>query len=159
MKKFLCTFFVFCIMISLLAGCGESDETLPPEMDYKLGETGVTVTLPTELGFEQMESEINEFFGVGASGDWSIIVNRDEKGDYPIKEYADLTAKANYAEQACQDSDGNYYFIYESDEYHYYTAVREGAECYYRVAFYCFNDVWQNYEDSFAQWAATIQVA
>lgn len=154
-----------CLCVFLLAGvltaCGgesKPEETMPTELAYDLGETGVKITLPTELGFEQRESELNEYFGVGASGEWSIIVNSDDKGGYTLDEYAELTAEANDAKRAIKDADGNYYFTYSNEGYWFYTAVREGAEKYYRIAFYCFGDVKDQFSDNFKLWAATIEV-
>ena len=63
------------------------------------------------------------------------------------------------AYKAIKDPDGNYYFTYSSDGYWFYTAVREGAEKYYRIAFYCFGDVRTQYAEQFEQWAKTIEVA
>lgn len=158
MKKLLCLVLVLCLAACALVGCGGPEETTPRDMEIALGDTGVRVTLPADLGFAQQESSLNDYFGVGASGEWCIIVNQDEKSDYTLKEYAELTAEANGSDRAQQDADGNYYFIYENEEYHFYTAVRETADSYYRVAFYCFKDVWSSYGDRFAQWATTIMI-
>lgn len=164
MKKLACVLLAMCLICGILSACGGGagaggkDETEPKEIVVDFGETGAKITLPGELGFEQMTSELNEYFGVGANGEWSIIVNTDEKGDYTLEEYAELTAEANEATRAIKDPDGNYYFTYKNEGYHFYTAVREGAQKYYRIAFYCFGDVWSDYADSFAQWASTIEV-
>ena len=161
MKKITCVLLAMCLICCMLSACGGTggkEETLPAEMTVSFGDTGAKITLPTELGFEQMASELNEYFGVGANGEWSIIVNTDEKGDYTLDEYAELTAKANDANRAVKDADGNYYFTYNNEGYRFYTAVREGANKYYRVAFYCFSDVWSDYADNFALWATTIEV-
>ena len=163
MKKWMSICLSVCLMAGMLTACGgdagKRDETVPVDMVYELGETGVKITLPTEVGFEQRESELNDFFGIGASGEWSIIVNSDEKGGYTLDEYANLTAEVNDAYKAIKDPDGSYYFTYSSDGYWFYTAVREGAEKYYRIAFYCFGDVRTQYAEQFEQWAKTIEVA
>ena len=158
MKKFLIVALALCLMLGIFSGCNAETETVPAEMEYQLDDTGASIVLPTELGFERMESELNDYFGIGANGEWCIIVNRDEKTEYTLEDYAKESAKVNNADDALKDADGNYYFIYETEEYHFYTAVREGQQYYYRVAFYCFNDVWDSYKDRFSTWASTIQV-
>lgn len=160
MKKFLSFVIALCMILPLLAGCGKTDKVdVPAQMEYQLDDTGVTITLPTELGFERMESELNDYFGVGGNGEWCIIVNLDDKTEYTLEEYAKESAKVNNAQEAKLDADGNYYFTYETDEYHFYTVVRENQKNFYRVAFYCFNDVWDSYKDSFPAWASTIKVS
>lgn len=160
MKKFFCAVLALSLFAGIFAGCGNAGgETKPaPDMEFKLGETGVVVTLPGDLGFGQMESSLNDYFGVGGNGEWCIIVNQDEKSDYTLEEYAKLTAEANDSNRVQKDADGNYYFIYKNDEYHFYTAIRETQDSFYRVAFYCFKDVWGNYSERFAQWATTIEI-
>ena len=161
MKKWICICLSVCLLAGALTACGKGakqDETTPAEMTGALGETGVKLTLPTDVILEQRESELNEYFGIGSTGDWSVIVNSDAKGGYTLKEYANQTAEVNGALKAVKDTDGNYYFSYSSDGYWFYTAVREGAEKYYRVAFYCFSDVSNVYSEQFEQWAKTIEV-
>jgi len=175
MKKLTAIILVFC-MIFVVTSCGNSntivDETPSTEQDMgsedfaiPLGETGAKVVIPAEMGFERYESELNEFYGGGPSGEWRIIVNTELKSDYTnctLADYAELSAQANEGESA-QDADGNYYFIYvnevsDDEIYKFYTAVREGAEKYYRIAFYCFDNTWDHYGEKFAEWATTIEV-
>lgn len=161
MKKWISVCLCICLLAGVLTACGKEakkDETAPMEILGELGETGVKITLPVDVGFEQRESELNEYFGIGANGEWSIIVNSDEKNGYELEEYAKLTAEANGSLKAVVDPDGNYYFVYSSDGYWFYTAVREGAEKYYRIAFYCFGDVRSQYDPLFREWAKTIEV-
>ena len=51
-------------------------------------------------------------------------------------------------------------FEYENEEqgYHYYTAVRQNNQYYYRVAFYCLKEYWSEHESNFADWATTIKL-
>lgn len=149
------------LAVLLLVGCsGAPGKSLPAEQTVQLGDLNVTVTLPTDLGFEAQESQLNDFFGAGASGEWCIIANVDEKGEYPLEEYAHFTAQANGADDANVDANGNYYFTYINEEegYRFYTAVREDTDHFYRIAFYCHEDLWESYEARFIQWAATIQL-
>ena len=171
MKKLFAIFFALCMLFALTA-CGSSaaDEAVPPETveeDFAipLGDTGAKVAIPGEMGFETYESELNDFYGGGPSGEWRVIVNTDPKSDfadYTLEDYATLAAQSNDGELA-QDADGNYYFIYINEVspeeiYKNYTTVREGEQDLYRVCFYCFEDLWEYYGESFADWATTVEV-
>jgi hypothetical protein len=173
MKKIPALILVLCMFLVLTA-CGSSnvDELSIPEEDIvtegfliPLGDTGAKVAIPAEMGFERYESELNEFYGGGPNGEWRIIANTELKSDYTdctLADYCALSAKANGGE-AGQDADGNHYFTYtnevSADEvYRSYTAVREGAEKYYRISFYCFSNLWDNYDEKFSEWATTIEV-
>ena len=124
-----------------------------------LGDTGITVELPSEYKFKEKTSKINDYFGQAFSGEWSIIVNHEEKDDFAgLDEYAQASAKANNAGKAKLASDGNYYFEYKNGEYHFYTAVRQNNKYYYRIAFYCFEEDWLKYKDNFEKWATTIKL-
>lgn len=175
MKKFIALILVFGMLFALTAcggGNNTEENTSSPEQDeitedfaIPLGDTGVKVAIPAEMGFERYESELNDFYGGGANGEWRIIVNAEPKSDYAdctLADYASLSAKANNGESA-QDADGNYYFTYTNavspgEVYKFYTAVREGEDKYYRVAFYCFSEFWDNYSGKFSEWATTIVV-
>lgn len=129
-----------------------------------LGDTGATVVIPADTGFEAQESELNDFYGLGANQEWAIIANVEPKSDYPDSTIADYTSASAQANEATvgQDSDGNYYFTYvkdmgDGDIYTYYTAVRENETNYIRVAFYCFNDAWDTYGSQFSDWSTTIE--
>ena len=173
MKRLFAIILALCIAFALSA-CGSSapeddvvyqEDLITEDFAIPLGDTGAKIVLPAELGFESYESEINEFFGGNPGGTWAIIVNTELKSDYPdntLADYASLCAEANEGEVGL-DAEGNYYFIYrneagDGDYYKMYTSVREGAEKYYRVSLYCFEDNWDQYKDQFAQWAATIEV-
>ena len=161
------------VMIFVLTACGSariSGEAYPEDIiteDFKipLGDTGAKIAIPAEVGFESYDSELNDFYGGGPSGEWRIIVNTEPKSDYPdctLADYAALSAQANEGTLA-QDAQGNYYFTYTNqhsaeDVYTFYTSVREDAEKYYRIALYCFSDAWDVYCEQFAEWAATIEV-
>ena len=172
MKRVFALILASCMLLAL-AACGSSNanaeattpptaETAPQLPTTSLGDTGVQITLPEEMGFEAQTSELNDYFAVSANSDCAIVVNIANKSDYTglsLAEYADGSAEVNGAEGAAQDADGNYYFTYiNEDGYHFYTAVREGADKYYRVGFYCFSDGWASFSEQFAQWAATIVV-
>ena len=129
-----------------------------------LGDTGATIVIPADMGFEAQESEINDFYGLGANQEWAIIANVEPKSDYPDSTIADYTSASAQANEATvgQDSDGNYYFTYvkdmgDGDIYKYYTAVRENETNYICVAFYCFNDAWDTYGSQFSDWSTTIE--
>lgn len=175
MKKFTAIILVFGMIFALTA-CGNSntttDKTSSPEQDeisedfaIPLGDTGVKVAIPAEMGFEMYESERNDYYGGGPNGEWRIIVNAEPKSDYAdctLADYAGLSAKANNGEVA-QDADGNYYFTYTNavspaESYTFYTAVRENEDKYYRVAFYCFSELWDVYSPMFSEWATTIVI-
>lgn len=144
----------------LLAGCGGNniDNGAQESLTMPLGDTGITFELPSKYGFEAQTSENNDFFGLGDGGNWAIIANHEDKEGYTLEEYAQAAAEANKAGEAKIASDGNYYFEYENGDYHYYTAVRQDNENYYRVAFYCFKEDWSDYESKFADWATTIKL-
>lgn len=168
MKKILSVMLAFC-MLFVFTACGNSpamDESDTPEdIAIPLGDTGATVVIPAEMGFETYQSEINDFYGGGPNGEWRIIANTDLKADYEgytFAEFVENTALANNG-TAAQDDNGNYYFTYENSgndgqKYKFYTAVREGETEYYRVSFYCFANLWDYYSVKFADWAATIEV-
>jgi len=160
MKKVNFTKFLIILLTPiLLAGCAtNSVEPIEEDIAIPLGNTGVTVEIPSKYGFEAKTSERNDFFGRSSNGDWCIIVNHDEKGDYSLEEYAQEVAEANGASKAKLAADGNYYFEYINGDYHFYTAVRQNDEYYYRVAFYCFEDLWSQYESEFSDWATTIKL-
>ena len=175
MKRIAAIILVYCLLFAL-AACGNNNSTAdgsayPEDLiteDFKipLGDTGAKVAIPAEIGFEACESELNEFFGGGPGGDWRIIVNTELKSDfaeYTIEEYANLYAQSNGAEGATQDTDGNYYFTYTNETdanevYKFHSIVKEGAEKYYHISFYCFEEFWDVFGNQFADWATTVEV-
>lgn len=171
MKRLSALLLVFCMLFALTACSNDNtgDENVSQgeqhteDLAISLGDTGATVVIPDAIAFEEYESVQNDFFG-GDSGDWCVIANTEPKSDYPdstLADYAGLSADANNGIVA-QDANGDYYFTYvnevDGDVYKFYTAVREGANEYYRISFYCFDDTWEYYSDKFAEWAATIEV-
>ena len=175
MKKIIALILAFGMLFTMTA-CGSGNDVednslsqekdnVPEDFAIPLGDTGVKVAIPAEMGFERYESELNDFYGGGPNGEWRIIVNAELKSDYAdctLADYASLSAKANNGEVA-QDADGNYYFTYTnavspSEVYAFYTAVRESGDKYYRVAFYCFSEFWDIYSEKFSDWATTIVI-
>ena len=161
-----------CILFSLSA-CGHStivngspEDRITEDFKIPLGDTGAKVAIPAEMGFETYESELNEFSGGSPNGEWRVVVNTQSKSDYSeytLEVYADLLAQSNGAAIE-QDSNGNYFFTHTNDSnpsevYRIHTSVREGADRFYQISFYCFDTTWDNYNDKFAEWAATIEVA
>lgn len=180
MKKLTTLFLALCMLFALTAcgndntgttNAGATDDRNVSQEDANiediaipLGDTGATIVIPAEMGFEAQESEINDFYGLGANQEWAIIANVEPKSDYPDSTIADYTSASAQANEATvgQDSDGNYYFTYvkdmgDGDIYKYYTAVRENETNYIRVAFYCFNDAWDTYGSQFSDWSTTIE--
>ena len=180
MKRLITLFLALCMLFALTA-CGNdntgttnagttdngnvSQENANTEdIAIPLGDTGATVVIPADMGFETQESEMNDFYGLGANQEWAIIANVEPKSDYPdftIADYTSASAQANEATVG-QDLDGNYYFTYikdlgDGDIYKYFTAVRENETSYIRVAFYCFEDAWESYKNEFSEWATTIE--
>lgn len=136
----------------------ETTTTVPTDPTYTF-EAGFTVTLPE--GFEEQESLLNDFFGTGDNGAYAIIANKDAKAEFEsVEQFANALATANEADGAKQDADGNYYITYlnTSNNHRFYTAIREGETYIYRIAFYCPEESWSQYEALFTQWASTIVV-
>ena len=180
MKRLTTLFLVFCVLFALTACANDNTGTTnadttddgnvsqedvnTEDLAIPLGDTGATVVIPAEMGFEAHESEINDFYGLGANKEWAIIANVESKSDYPdctLADYASLSAQANEGTVG-QDLDGNYYFTYVRDMgdgeiYKYYTAMRETDTEYIRVAFYCFEDAWDAYGSQFGDWSTTIE--
>ena len=174
MKKLTVIILLFCMFFALSA-CNNNNSTIDEDTYQEdlvtdgfaipLGDTGAKVAIPAEMGFETFESKQNEFFGGGPNSEWAIIANTEAKSDYSdysFTEYVSLTAQANEG-TVKQDSNGNYYFTYikegsDAKVYKFYTAVREGVNKYYRIAFYCFDDKWDYYSGKFEEWAMTIEV-
>ena len=173
--------FALCVlaMLAMLTGCGtpydRGDVSFTPT---DAPTNAPTTTVPTtedpgttytfDVGFSvtmnatlaEQESQMNDFYALGNDGEFAIICNLEPLADYEsLDEYAKLAAESNNA-TAEKAADGNYFFSYINDEqgYHFYTAVRQGAENFYRVAFYCPLDNWSFYGDDFAQWAETVTV-
>lgn len=145
-------------------GDGSQEDANTEDIAIPLGDTGATIVIPAEMGFEAQESEMNDFYGLGARQEWAIIANVELKSDYPdttIADYASLCAESNEGTVG-QDLDGNYYFTYvrdmgDGDIYKYYTTVRENETEYIRVACYCFEDTWDIYGSQFSDWSTTIE--
>ena len=174
--------FALCVVavMAMLAGCGAPSDrgdafftptnapttnapttTIPttedPGTTYTF-DVGFTVTMKATL--TEQESKLNDFFALGNGGEFAIICNLEPISDYEsFEEYARLTGEANKT-TAQKDANGCYFLDYINTEegYHFYTAMRQGAENYYRVAFYCPLDNWSAYGDDFAQWATTVTV-
>ncbi len=163
---------ILALSILMLAGCtspsdfSDQDHTAdssvvqtPPQPNViTLGDLGITLELPEGHGLEPQESKLNAYFATSLGGNYAVIVNFDEKGDYTLEEYANDVAIANNAQKAELAEDGNYYFTYSNEGYHFYTAVRQTDTAYYRIAFYCFEDDWASLGRLFANWAATIKM-
>ena len=180
MKRLTTLFLALCMLFALAAcsndntgttnadttcnGNVSQEDTNNEDIAIPLGDTGATIVIPADMGFEAQESEINDFYGLGANQEWAIIANVEPKSDYPdytIADYASASAQANEATVG-QDVEGSYYFTYvkdmgDGDYYKYYTAVRENDTAYIRVAFYCFNDAWGTYSSQFSDWSTTIE--
>lgn len=153
----------FCL--SLFAGCGVAEDviettTLPPEDPTYNFDVGFSVQMPE--GFEEQQSQLNDFFGTGNGGTYAVIANVESKeGFADLMEYAKGIAEANNAGEVKQDADGGYYYISyinETDDNQMFTVFAEGAESFYRVAFYCPQSNWSTYQNLFPQWAATVTV-
>ena len=133
------------------------ETTVAPDQTYTF-DVGFSVTM--RGGFLEQESELNAFYGYGDEGGYAVICNMEPIADYEsIDEYAKLLAESNMT-SAQQDAEGNYYLSYVNADngYHYYTTIHQGAENYYRVAFYTHKDNFTTYEADFLQWAKTITV-
>ena len=165
MKKFIIKFVV--IAIALLAVVlynnykqTENYQIIEEDLTIPLGDTGITFELSSQHVFQSETSENNDFYGLGDGGSWAIIVNHEDKEGFTLEEYAQAAAKANNAGEAKLAVDGNYYFEYVNEEqgYHYYTAVRQNDQYYYRIAFYCLKDYWLEHQSNFADWATTIKL-
>ena len=113
-KNSIIKFFIVLLSSILLTGCDSNNNVMMEEdLAIPLGDTGISVKLPSEYGFEAKTSELNDFFGYSANEEWSIIVNHEEKEDFTgIDQYAQASAIANEAGDAKLASDGNYYFEY-----------------------------------------------
>lgn len=136
----------------------ETTTTVPTDPTYTF-DAGFTVTLPE--GFEVQESLLNDFFGTGDKGAYAIIANKDLKAEFEsVEQFANALATANDADGAKQDAAGNYYITYlnASNNHRFYTTIREGETYIYRIAFYCSDESWSQYEPLFTQWASTIVV-
>ena len=160
---------LLCLLLALMlltgctaAGDGNADtttaDTTPADIVYQF-DCGFSVTMPR--GFRKQQSQLNDFFGTGDNGTFAIIANVEPKSEYEsLENYAQLQAEANDAGEVQTDAQGNYYITYSNSEYryHYYSTIREGAESYYRIAFYCPEVKWESYEPSFIQWSSTLTV-
>lgn len=152
------------LCLSLFAGCGVTQDvtettTLPPEDPTYNFDVGFSVQMPE--GFEEQESQLNDFFGIGNGGTFAIIANKEAKDGFAdLAEYAQGIADANGANMVMTAPEGYLYINYvnETDDNHMYTVFAEGEEFFYRVAFYCPTSNWINYSSQFPQWAATVTV-
>lgn len=136
---------------------GYTETTAAPDETYTF-DVGFSVTMLP--GFTEQTSELNEFYGLGDEGGFAIICNTEPVADYESTEqYANLLAESNMT-AAQVDADGNYYLSYTNAEegYHYYTVIRQGAEKFYRVAFYTHEESFASYEADFIQWGKTVTV-
>lgn len=136
---------------------GYTETTVAPDETYTF-DVGFSVTMRT--GFTEQDSELNEFYGIGDEGAFAIICNTQPVADFEsLEQFVTLLAEANMT-AAQTDADGNYYLSYVNAEngYHYYTVIRQGAEKFYRVAFYTHKDSFASYEADFLQWGKTITV-
>ena len=174
LKKTLAMVCIFCMLIALTACSGSQptapeapvyEETAPEDFAIPLGDTGIKVVIPSDGGFETYESELNDFLGGNPGGTWRVIVNTEPKSDYPdctLADYVALSAQVNEGEVG-QDADGNYYFTYTNETdanevYKFHSIVKEGAEKYYHISFYCFEEFWDVFGNQFADWATTVEV-
>ncbi len=177
MKKIISFALCLCMLSAIVAGCGttpnfgndgpvvttQTPTTQTPTTTEDPGTTytfdvGFSVTMDAVL--EEQQSQLNDFYALGNDGTFAIICNLEPISDYEsLDEYATLAADANGA-TAEKAADGNYFlnYINEQDDYHFYTAIRQGAENYYRVAFYCPTSNWSTYDDLFPLWAETVTV-
>ncbi len=175
MKKTISFALCLCMLAAIVAGCGAPSyrddvfftptnaptTTVPttedPNTTYTF-DVGFSVTMDSVV--KEQESQLNDFFALGDDGAFAIICNLEPIADYEsFDEYARLTAEANDT-TAQKDANGNHFldYINEEEDYHFYTAMRQGAENYYRVAFYCPTSNWSVYADLFPLWADTITV-
>ena len=163
MKRLTTLFLALCMLFALTA-CGNIGGQNDEDVVITLGDTGATVVIPANMGFEAQESEQNDFYGLSANQEWAIIANVEPKSDYPnstIADYVSLYAQ-EYDGTVRQDLSDNYYFTYNYDMgedgvYCYFTAVRENDSEFIRVAFYCREESWDTYRDQFLNWSTTIE--
>ena len=133
-------------------------EFTEPALNTYTFDVGFTVSMDSVL--EEQVSELNDFFALGDDGTYAVVANVEPLSDYAdLNEYATLSAEANNG-QVHTASDGSLYFEYinQEENYHYYTAVRQGSESFYRVSFYCEDSDWPLYEARFDTWAQTLVV-
>lgn len=124
-----------------------------------LGNTGITIKLPSGYEFKERTSKKNDYYGQTLSGECSIIVNHEEKEEFAsLDEYVQTIAKANNVIEIKIASDDNYYFEYKNGEYYFYITVRQNDNYYYRITFYCSEEDWSKYKEDFAQWSITIKL-
>ncbi|MDE8727875.1 hypothetical protein PZH36_12270 [Ruminococcus bromii] len=78
MKRLTTLFLALCMLFALTA-CGNIGGQNDEDVVITLGDTGATVVIPGNMGFEAQESEQNDFYGLSANQEWAIIANVEPK--------------------------------------------------------------------------------
>lgn len=177
-SKLFYKFLAMAIVAGIVAGAGyvgdwvasldDDDSTYDPETSYsqptaqvRSFDIGFSVTMIPEL-LEQ-ESENNDFFALGEDKLFAVNCNKFLISEYA--NYEDLKAFAGGMAEANNTilqtaSDGSFFYIFTNDvqNYRFYTTVKQGAEHYYTVSFYCDASNWITYKSEFQQWAQSVTV-
>ena len=183
MKK-ISLFLAALMLLSLLAGCGQAEET--PDTTSP----AVFVTIPTleggaaevdttDMTFYELDSGIS-YYGPGSmkesktdamtaymdSGFFLFMVIEETKdtsalGDASLEDYGKLLTDRNNLDPCTVDRYGNLATCYVADsitgdrDFFYYVTVHETAESFFLVQFVCPGEVADKHVDSMAQWSST----
>lgn len=176
-SKLFYKFLAMAIVAGIAAGAGYVGDWIASLDDDSTYEPETTASQPTaqirsfDIGFSvtmipaltEQESQNNDFFAIGESGDFAVNCNK-----FLISEYANYENLEAFAKGMAEAngtilqtaSDGSFFYIFSNDvqNYRFYTTVKQGTEHYYTVSFYCDASDWITYKGDFVQWAQTVTV-
>ncbi len=166
MKKIVAYFLAAAMVVVMLGSAAGCNQSSGEPVRYDIG-SGLSIVLPDgmqEIGMNGFAKVLaNDKFGVyfiRESVDDLAAVNL---GDVTLEEYAELSA-ATYGRESGYTADENGHLVttYNADvdgkEFHYYTTLREGSDCFWTINFVCEEDDRDIYADLFARWNDTITV-
>ena len=175
---------VFVLLLSLLAGCGTTQETpettspavfvtIPAANDSPVEVNTANMThYDLECGFSfygpgnLKEQKTEAMAAYMDSGFFLVMVIEEPKAgtaveNMTVQEYADLLTSQNNLTPCTTDRYGSLATCYAADsitgekDFFYYVTIKETAESFWLVQFVCPGETAEEHVDNMAQWSST----
>ncbi len=153
------------MMLALTFGCSEKLQ--------EITQGSFSIKLPTDVVVSDDEDVSNYYYTYLYNDDFALTVNEDEFDVFTELDvdpttldeegYGNLLLSLYEMEGSfSQDSNGHYYFTYESTvedvDYYYYLTVRKGEDSFWLMDFITYSENKDTLSKSFEKWSNTITI-